>query len=102
MAKNPLAQQISHLSAAVYESEMKLQQAEKQLKVDEAGVRANHLENMKDNRNKMLEDLNKLKAQLAAVQDQARGGATVDDNQSTGYADGGDQWASGGDGYDDP
>jgi fibro-slime domain-containing protein len=102
MSKNPLAQQISHLSAAVDESEMKLQQAEQQLKVDEAGVRANHLENMKENRNKMLEDLNKLKAQLAAVQDQARGGATVDDNQSTGYADGGDQWASGGDGYDDP
>jgi hypothetical protein len=102
MSKNPLAQQISHLSAAVDESEMKLQKAEQQLKLDEAGVRQNHLDNMKSNRDKMLDDLNKLKAQLAAVQDQARGGATVvDENTSTGYGDGGDQWSADG-GYDDP
>eukprot|EP00457_Paulinella_chromatophora_P000013 gb/GEZN01000013.1/.p1 GENE.gb/GEZN01000013.1/~~gb/GEZN01000013.1/.p1 ORF type:complete len:4868 (+),score=291.58 gb/GEZN01000013.1/:91-14694(+) len=84
MQPNPLAQQISHLSAAVDESEIKLQQAEQQLKMDEAGVRAGHIENMKANRDKMLADLARLKEQLAATQDQHGGPAQVQDN-SYGY-----------------
>eukprot|EP00457_Paulinella_chromatophora_P000006 gb/GEZN01000006.1/.p1 GENE.gb/GEZN01000006.1/~~gb/GEZN01000006.1/.p1 ORF type:complete len:5009 (-),score=356.70 gb/GEZN01000006.1/:1439-15883(-) len=77
MSSNPLAQQITSLVAAVDDSELKLQQAEQQLQIDEAGVRKEHIENMTANRDKMLQDLAKLKAQLAAAQAQQSGGATL-------------------------
>jgi len=67
----------------VRQEDVKLQEAETQLKVQESEVRADHIKNMQRNRDKLAGELEKLKQQLAQQQAQGRGAATQEDNFST-------------------
>jgi len=90
MSENPLAQKLTSLQAAVDETTLKLQAKETELKKEEAAVRSEHLANMQQSKQKMTEELEKLKAQLAATQLQQRGGATQVEDYPTNTGDYGD------------
>jgi len=68
MTANPLAVQLKDVQARYNEEELKLQAAEASLRKQEGEIRANHIDNMRENRNKLAQELEKLKAQLAEAQ----------------------------------
>jgi len=79
LTKNPLAQQLAHLQQAVKEEDVKLQEAEQNLKLQEADIRKDHIDNMRNNRDKMMAELERLKSQLNEAQ-ATRSQATTDDH----------------------
>jgi len=79
LTKNPLAQQLAHLQQAVKEEDVKLQEAEQNLKLQEADIRKEHIDNMRNNRDKMMAELERLKGQLGEAQ-ATRSQATTDDH----------------------
>lgn len=105
MSKNPLAQQISHLDAAVDKQELKMQQMEQQLRADETEIRQEALKNEEANLASMKAQLQKMKAQFEATQEQNRGGAAqLDEDAEAHYGAGGTEDRYGTDDYgqDDP
>jgi len=86
MTENPLAAQLKHLQQAVKEEDVKLQQAEQNLRVQEAEVRKDHIDNMRSNREKMVAELERLKAQLAEQQAHSGGASAMEDAPSSAYA----------------
>jgi len=96
MTENPLAAQLAHLQQAVKEEDVKLQEAEQHLKVQEADIRKDHIENMRSNRDKMLAELERLKKQLSDQSASQNAPSQIDDNETT--SGGWNQGGGGGDG----
>jgi len=109
---NPLAQKVNDLKQAVNDEELKLAQAEQKLRMQESDIRGDHISNIKQNRDNMMAELEKLKAQLRETQatDQraqfdddapparAAGGPT----QDVGTTSGGGAYREGFEGYQAP
>jgi len=93
MTENPLAEQLAHLQQAVKEEDVKLQEAEQGLRLQEADVRKEHIDNMRSNRDKMLAELERLKRQVA--ESQAASGAATHLEEEPAHAGGGAAWDSG-------
>eukprot|EP00456_Euglypha_rotunda_P010592 TRINITY_DN126_c0_g1_i6.p1 TRINITY_DN126_c0_g1~~TRINITY_DN126_c0_g1_i6.p1 ORF type:complete len:2644 (-),score=296.18 TRINITY_DN126_c0_g1_i6:65-7717(-) len=85
MTANPLAVQLKDVQARYNEEELKLQQAEASLRKQEGEIRAQHIDNMRDNRNKLAQELEKLKAQLAEAQAASQPKATYDEHEAPSY-----------------
>jgi hypothetical protein len=86
MTANPLAVQLKDVQARYNEEEMKLQQAEASLRKEEGQIRAQHIENMRDNRNKLAVELEKLKSQLAEAQAASQPKATFEEHDGPTYS----------------
>jgi len=86
MTANPLAVQLKDVQARYNEEEMKLQQAESSLRKEEGAIRQQHIENMRDNRNKLATELEKLKAQLAEAQAASQPKATFEEHDGPTYS----------------
>jgi len=85
MTANPLAVQLKDVQARYNEEEMKLQAAEASLRKQEGEIRAQHIDNMRDNRNKLAQELEKLKAQLAETQAAGQPKATYEEHENQTY-----------------
>jgi len=100
MTENPLAAQLKHLQQAVKEEDVKLQQAEQSLRVQEAEVRKDHIDNMRSNRDKMMAELERLKVQLSEQAAASGGPSAMEDAPTSQYAkpaySGGDAHAAAG------
>jgi len=68
MTANPLAVQLKDIQAKFNEEDMKLQAAEADLRKQEGEIRQEHIRNMRDNRDQLASQLEKLKRQLAEAQ----------------------------------
>jgi fibro-slime domain-containing protein len=93
MTENPLAAKLAHLQQAVKEEDIKLQEAEQGLRVQEADIRREHIDNMRQNRDKMFSELEKLKRQVAEAQ--ATSGAATHLEDEPAQAGAGAAWDSG-------
>jgi len=85
MTANPLAVQLKDVQARYNEEELKLQAAEASLRKQEGDIRAQHIDNMRDNRNKLAQELEKLKAQLAEAQAASQPKATFEEHDGPTY-----------------
>jgi len=65
---NPLAQKVADLKQAVSEEDVKLAQAEQKLRIQEGDIRGDHINNIRQNRDNMMSELEKLKKQLKDTQ----------------------------------
>jgi len=82
MTSNPLAVQLKDVQAKFNEEDIKLQAAEADLRKQEGEIRQEHIKNMRDNRDQLASQLEKLKRQLAETQASNQPKATYDeDNQ---------------------
>jgi hypothetical protein len=68
MTKNPLAVQLQDVQAKFNEEDLKLQEAENNLRKQEGDIRQEHIRNMRENRDQLASQLDKLKRQLAETQ----------------------------------
>jgi len=94
MTENPLSAQLAHLQQAVKEEDVKLQEAEQGLRLQEADIRAEHIDNMRANRDKMMAELERLKRQVQEQQ-AATGAARHTEDEPAHTAAGGPAWDSG-------
>jgi len=86
MTANPLAVQLKDIQAKFNEEDLKLQQAESDLRKQEGEIRQEHIRNMRDNRDQLASQLEKLKRQLAESQAANAPKATYEEDQhNTGY-----------------
>jgi flagellar basal body-associated protein FliL len=82
MTANPLAVQLKDVQAKFNEEDLKLQEAEANLRKQEGEIRQEHIRNMRENRDQLASQLEKLKRQLAETQAAQAPKATYDeDNQ---------------------
>jgi hypothetical protein len=82
MTANPLAVQLKDVQAKFNEEDVKLQQAEADLRKQEGDIRQEHIRNMRENRDQLATQLEKLKRQLAETQAAQAPKATYEeDNQ---------------------
>jgi flagellar basal body-associated protein FliL len=82
MTANPLAVQLKDVQAKFNEEDLKLQAAEADLRKQEGEIRQEHIRNMRENRDQLATQLEKLKRQLAETQAASAPKATYeDDNQ---------------------
>jgi hypothetical protein len=87
MTANPLAVQLKDVQAKFNEEDIKLQQAEADLRIQEGEIRQEHIRNMRENRDALAAQLEKLKRQLAETQAANQPKATYDEDQgAAGYA----------------
>jgi len=68
MTANPLTVQLKDVQAKFNEEDMKLQAAEADLRKQEGEIRQEHIKNMRENRDQLATQLDKLKRQLAETQ----------------------------------
>jgi len=68
MTANPLTVQLKDVQARFNEEDLKLQAAEADLRKQEGEIRQEHIKNMRDNRDQLATQLDKLKRQLAETQ----------------------------------
>jgi len=94
MTENPLAAKLAHLQQAVKAEDIKLQEAEQGLRVQEADIRSEHIDNMRQNRDKMMAELEKLKRQVAESQ-ASSGAATHLEDEPAPAGAGAGAWDSG-------
>jgi flagellar basal body-associated protein FliL len=80
MTANPLAVQLKDVQAKFNEEDLKLQQAEADLRKQEGEIRQEHIRNMRENRDQLASQLEKLKRQLAETQASNQPKATYEDN----------------------
>jgi len=86
MTANPLAVQLKDIQAKFNEEDMKLQAAEADLRKQEGEIRQEHIRNMRENRDQLASQLDKLKRQLAEAQASNAPKATYEeDNQGASY-----------------
>jgi len=86
MTANPLAVQLKDIQAKFNEEDLKLQAAESDLRKQEGEIRQEHIRNMRDNRDQLASQLEKLKRQLAESQAANAPKATYEEDQhGTGY-----------------
>jgi len=86
MTSNPLSVQLKDMQARYNAEDMKLQAAESDLRKQEGEIRQEHIKNMRDNRDKLADELEKLKRQLAETQAASAPKPTYDDTASAGPA----------------
>lgn len=90
MTANPLAVQLKDVQAKFNEEDQKLQAAEADLRKQEGEIRQEHIRNMRENRDQLASQLEKLKRQLAETQasnapqatyEEDRGGHTYNNDE---------------------
>jgi len=87
MTANPLAVQLKDIQAKFNEEDMKLQAAEADLRKQEGEIRQEHIRNMRENRDQLASQLDKLKRQLAEAQASNAPKATYEeDSHGTSYS----------------
>jgi len=84
MTANPLAVQLKDVQAKYNEEDLKLQAAESDLRKQEGDIRQEHIRNMRDNRDQLAQQLEKLKRQLAETQAAQQPKATYEDDNHGG------------------
>jgi flagellar basal body-associated protein FliL len=84
MSANPLAVQLKDIQAKFNAEDMKLQQAEADLRKQEGEIRQEHIRNMRENRDQLASQLEKLKRQLAETQASNAPKATYDEDTTSG------------------
>jgi len=84
MTANPLAVQLKDVQAKFNEEDIKLQAAEADLRKQEGEIRQEHIKNMRENRDQLASQLEKLKRQLAETQASNQPKATYDDDHQGG------------------
>jgi len=85
MTANPLAVQLKDVQAKFNEEDVKLQAAEADLRKQEGDIRQEHIKNMRDNRDQLAQQLEKLKRQLAETQASNQPKATYDEEGGASY-----------------
>jgi len=84
MTANPLAVQLKDVQAKFNEEDLKLQEAESSLRKQEGEIRQEHIRNMRENRDQLASQLEKLKRQLAETQAASAPKATYEEDNHGG------------------